>query len=112
MTTEKQSTTTDKQETETTETKSKPFPKKALGMSLASVAVAAALGFGVAYANGVFTPKAAPTPPAVASQEATKENKIEDITVVWDVQLVITCIAMRASTREAIRLLAKTNQDT
>ena len=77
MTTEKQSSTTDKQETETTETKSKPFPKKALGMSLASVAVAAALGFGVAYANGVFTPKAAPTPPAMASQEATKENKIE-----------------------------------
>lgn len=77
MTTEKQTSTTDKQETKTTETKSKPFPKKALGISLASVAVAAALGFGVAYANGVFTPKAAPTPPAVATQEATKENKVE-----------------------------------
>lgn len=77
MTTEKQTPTTDKQETETTETKSKPFPKKALGISLASVAVAAALGFGVAYANGVFTPKAAPTPPAVATQEAAKENKVE-----------------------------------
>ena len=77
MTTEKQTPTTDKQETETTETKSKPFPKKALGMSLASVAVAVALGFGVAYANGVFTPKAAPTPPAVATQEATKEDKVE-----------------------------------
>lgn len=77
MTTEKQTPTTDKQETETTETKSKPFPKKALGISLASVAVAAALGFGVAYANGVFTPKAAPTPPAMATKEATKENKVE-----------------------------------
>lgn len=77
MTTEKQTPTTDKQETGTTETKSKPFPKKALGMSLASVAVVAALGFGVAYANGVFTPKAAPTTPAVATQEAAKENKVE-----------------------------------
>lgn len=77
MTTEKQTPTTDKQGTETTETKSKPFPKKALGMSLASVAVAAALGFGVAYANGVFTPKAASTPPAVATQKAAKEDKVE-----------------------------------
>lgn len=77
MTTEKRTPTTDEQETEITEIKSKPFPKKALGMSLASVAVAAALGFGVAYANGVFTPKAAPTPPAVATQEATKEDKVE-----------------------------------
>lgn len=77
MTTEKQTPTTDKQETKTTETKSKPFPKKALGMSLASVAVAAALGFGVAYANGVFTPKTTPTPPAVATQKATKEDKVE-----------------------------------
>ena len=77
MTTEKQTPTTAKQKTETTETKSKPFPKKALKMSLASVAVAAALGFGVAYANGVFTPKEAPTPPAVTTQEAAKEDKVE-----------------------------------
>ena len=77
MTTEKRTPTTDEQETETTETKNKPFPKKALRMSLASVAVAAALGFGVAYANGIFTPKVAPTSPAVATQEATRENKVE-----------------------------------